>query len=238
MKINWSYIKLVLFIGITIFLFSFSNQRNAQRKLKGVEVNFLEDTNPFLTHSMVNKLLIQNNTPTSSIPKETLVLKDIEARLLQNPMVQQADVFLTIDGVLTASIQQRKPIGRVVGKKSCYLDQEGKIMPLSTVYSSRVPIITGFNKENVTQLTPLLLKIKNDAFMQKIISGVHLNNQNNIELYLRKEDFKVQFGNLKNIDKKIQNFKAFYNKAQRDKILNRFSDINLQFESQVVATKI
>jgi len=40
-----------------------------------------------------------------------------------------------------------------------------------------------------------------------------------------------------NLDKKISNLKAFYQKAKKDKTLYKYSKVNLQFENQVVCTK-
>ena len=73
--------------------------------------------------------------------------------------------------------------------------------------------------------------------MKQIVSGLHKNRNGTVELILRKEGFKIQFGDLEHIDKKIQNFKAFYQKAKKDKRLSAYNLVDLQFGSQVVATK-
>ena len=50
-------------------------------------------------------------------------------------------------------------------------------------------------------------------------------------------DFEIVIGNLDKLDKKINNLKAFYQKAKKDKTLEKYSIVNLQFENQVVCTK-
>lgn len=238
MKGRWGFIKLVLVIVLAGVLFGFARQRNMARTISPhIDIKFTDENNPFITFTAVNKLLIQNSDSVTSIPKETLVLKEMEDRLLKNPMVRDAQVFITIDGSLGAKIEQRNPIARVVGLTHFYIDEDGKKMPLSSVYSARVPLITGSSKTDFTELTPLLLKLKNDAFMKQIVSGLHKNRNGTVELILRKEGFKIQFGELKHIDKKIQNFKAFYQKAKKDKRLSAYHLVDLQFGSQVVATK-
>ena len=114
MKVNFGFIKLALVLVIVGLLFGFTNQRNDVRKLKSIEVEFTDENSPFITLSAVNKLLIQNGDSVTSIAKETLVLKEMESRLLEHPMVRDAQVFVTVDGELRAKIEQRKPIGRVV----------------------------------------------------------------------------------------------------------------------------
>ena len=41
----------------------------------------------------------------------------------------------------------------------------------------------------------------------------------------------------KQLDKKINNLKAYYNKALKNNLLNSYSKVNLKFDNQVVCTK-
>jgi len=237
MKANFGIIKLLLALVLIGLLFGFTNQRNDLRKLKGVEVEFTDENSPFITLSTVNKLLIQNSDSVTSIAKETLVLKEMESRLVQHPMVRDAQVFVTVDGELRAKIEQRKPIGRVAGSPNYYVDEDGSKMPLSKVYAARVPLITGTSKNNFAELKPLLLKLREDEFMNQSVVGLHKNSDGTVELKMRMMNFKVSFGKVKDIDKKFQNFKAFYKKAKKDKTLTAYNLVNLQFGNQVVAIK-
>ncbi|MBZ0327258.1 MAG: cell division protein FtsQ/DivIB [Altibacter sp.] len=237
MRVNWGFFKFLVLTALIVFLFSFTKKRNETRKITKIDIEFLDENDPFITLQTVNKLLIQNSDSLTSIDKETLVLKEMEDRLLKNPMIRDAEVFMTVDGLLGAKIEQRNPIGRVAASPNYYLDSDGKKMPLSLVYSSRVPIITGSSASNFKEVTPLLLKINDDPFMKKSVVGLHVNKDGTIDLKLRKHDFRVQFGRPEMIEKKFQNFKAFYKKTQLDSTLTGYSLVNLEFDSQVVATK-
>jgi len=182
-------------------------------------------------------LLIQNSDSVTSIAKETLVLKEMEYRLLNNPMVREAQVFVTVDGRLGAEIEQRNPIARVSGSPNYYVDEDGKRMPLSKMYSARVPLITGVSKNNFKELTPLLLKLRDDEFMKQSVVGVHQNSNGTVIFRMRKQSFNVFFGKIENIDKKFQNFKAFYQKLKKDKTTTKYNLVNLEFGNLVVATK-
>lgn len=237
MKRSIEILKFMLLLGLMAFLFSFSKQRNENRKLSNIDIEFLDENSPLLTYNTVNKLLIQNHANVTSIGKETLVLKKMEQRLQQNPMVRDAQVFVSIDGTLGAKIEQRNPIGRVSASPDYYLDADGKKMPLSKVYSARVPIIVGVSKNNFSELTTLLLKINEDEFMKQSVIGLNRKADGTIEIELRKIDFKVLFGKPEHIDKKFQKFKAFYKKTKQDSTLFRYKMVNLNFENQVIATK-
>ena len=237
MKRSIEIIKFIILLGIIAFLFSFTKKRNDARKLTKLDVEFVDENSPFITFNTVNKLLIQNQAKVTSIGKETLVLKKMEQRLQENPMVRDAQVYVSVDGTLGAKIEQRKPIGRVSASPDYYLDADGKMMPLSGVYSARVPLITGISKNNFTEVTQLLLKINDDEFMKQSVVGLNRKMNGEIELELRKTNFKVLFGKPENIEKKFQNFKAFYKKTKQDSTLYGYNMVNLKFESQVIATK-
>ena len=237
MKRSIEIIKFIILLGIIAFLFSFTKKRNDARKLTKLDVEFVDENSPFITFNTVNKLLIQNQAKVTSIGKETLVLKKMEQRLQENPMVRDAQVYVSVNGTLGAKIEQRKPIGRVSASPDYYLDADGKMMPLSGVYSARVPLITGISKNNFTEVTQLLLKINDDEFMKQSVVGLNRKMNGEIELELRKTNFKVLFGKPENIEKKFQNFKAFYKKTKQDSTLYGYNMVNLKFESQVIATK-
>lgn len=238
MMFKWRYIRLLVLISLIGFLMSFSQQRNASRTLTSIDIKFLDDNSPFITLSTVNKLLIQNSLPITSIAKETLVLKEMESRILHNPMVRKAQVFVTIDGTLGAQIEQRNPIARVAGSANFYLDEDGQKMPLSVVYSARVPLITGSSKSDFTELTPLLMAIRKDSFMNQMVTGLHEKGNGEVVFAMRKQKFRVLFGLPEDIDRKFKNFKAFYHKINKDEKLTAYSLVDLRFGNQVVATKL
>src|SRR5690606_23919582 len=187
-------LKFVFLLALMVFLFGFSKKRNDKRNLSKIEVEFIDANTPFITHNTVNKLLIQNKVEVTGIGKETLVLKEMEKRLQENPMVREAQVYVTIDGILGARIEQRDPIGRVSLRylgTDYYLDSDGRKMPLSAVYSARVPLVTGISESDYEEITPLLLKIREDDFMRHNVVGLNKKSNGEIELELRKVNLNV-----------------------------------------------
>ncbi|NAS29479.1 hypothetical protein GTQ40_00700 [Flavobacteriaceae bacterium R38] len=237
MKFNWNYIKFFSGLFLIIVLFSFTNERNNRRKLSTMDIDFVEGNNDFITYPMVNKLLIQNEDTLINVAKENLALGKLENTLNTNEMIQEAHVYLTVNGKLGAKIKQRRPIARVHGKEPFYIDAEGKWMPLSPVYSARVPLITGtIDKNKLDDVFALSQFIEQDDFLNKNIVGVHKRG-NKFELKLRIDDFIVLLGDVDQMERKFRNFKAFYQKSQKDKTLAQYSIVNLQYNNQVVCTK-
>ncbi len=239
MRINWNYLKIiVLFICITM-LYAFSNQRNAERKISGIEHEFVGEQSLFVNKDMVNKLLIQKYGSLKNVPKERVVLNTIEEVIQTDEMVKNAQVYLTVDGELKSKIEQRQPIGRVEGVSKFYLDKDGESMPLSRIYSARVPIITGkITGKSLEDVYVILKYINEDDFLRKNVIGIHIEDEENYQLKFRLESFVVQLGDVKDLEEKFNNFKAFYTKANRDKTLDDYLVVSLEFNNQVVCTKI
>lgn len=237
MKINWNYIKTFLLIGVVFFLFAFAEKRNHNRVLSEVNLHFTNSENLYLTEEAVNKLLIQNGVKIKSIGKETLDLSKVETLLEAHDIIENAEVFMTVDGKLGAKITQRKPIARVVDGVPFYLDRQGLKMPLSQHYSARVPLVTGISEDHLQEIHPLVTYIRNDEFLTKHVTELNRLNNGKYLLRLRQLDFVVLLGTVSDIETKFKNFKAFYQKAMKDKKLNAYKKVDLQFGDQVVCTK-
>ena len=170
-------------------------------------------------------------------PKETLVLKEMEARLLLHPMVRKAQVYVTIDGVLGAKIEQRKPIARVSGAESFYIDEDGIPMPLSPLYAARVPLVNGDALLYVGQVHELILTLNQDAFMGPRLVSITVGRDGQMVLGLRDTDFAIVLGPVVRVQEKLKNFKAFYQKLAQTEELKGYKNIDLRYNNQVVATK-
>ena len=241
MKIK-KFLKYVLFLLLTVslgFLYSFSSKRNSRKIIGKPTVEFKAGENNFLTHAMVNKLLIQNNESVQNKAKSVINLYGLENTVLQNPYVEEVAVFLTIDGQLKTTVKQRTPIARIIaGNSSYYIDKQGVNIPLSDNYSARVLLISGIeNDENTKEILPLITLILDDNFLEKEIIGIEKMKNNEYQFSVRSGDYKIDFGKLTKIDVKFKKLKAFYNKTFVDKTIQNYKTITLKYHNQVVCTK-
>jgi len=236
---NWTNIRLILMFVVVIFLFSFTSDRNENRKLIKSTVIFVGDNAPFVRQETVNKLLIENNQDASSIQKVNLDLNKLEATLDAQDMIEKSDVFVSIDGVLKAVVKQKTPIARVFGSGgSFYIDYKGNRMPLSTNFTARVPLVSGgINKKNNEDLSDLFRVIYDDAFLKKNIIGIQIMPNGTLKMLNRNFDYQIDFGKMINVERKFKNYKAFFQKAVLDSSLYKYKKIDLRFTEQVVCTK-
>ena len=238
MRINWNLIKGVLLLGLVVFLYAFSSHKNNNRFVTKVAVEFTGNENVYITTEMVNKLLIQNQEHLYNVPKDNLDLKEMELLIESNDMIKSAQVYLTVKGEVRTKIEQKQPIARVYSNTTFYIDEDGLWMPLSPQHSARVPLVTGIvEKEDLEAVYAMALKVYTDPFLKTYITEIHQNENKEISLKMRLLEFEILVGTLENLDKKMNNLKAFYQKAKKDKVLDVYKSVNLQFDNQVVCTK-
>jgi cell division protein FtsQ len=238
-KINWHTIRLVFIVFMMIFLYSFSSKRNSERKISKIDIKFESNENMFLTHEMVNNLLIQNLGSDKNIQIDKVNLNTLETVLDDHEMIEKAQVFSTIDGLLNTRIIQKTPIIRVItDNESYYLDSKGDKMALSQNFSARVPLVSG-EVSNTTEKPYLLLfnEIKKDDFLSKNITGAQIMPSGNVVLTNRSYEYKIAFGKPIDVEKKLKNYKAFFQHAIKDTLIKNYKEVNLMFTQQVVCKK-
>jgi cell division protein FtsQ len=224
---------------LVVFLYGFSHQKNNIIKVRDIAIEFEEGNNLFMNYQMVNKLLIQNGTTVKNKAKSVIDLHLLEANVVSHPMVEDAAVFLTVDGLLKARIKQRTPIARVLSStKSYYIDRQAKVMPLSMNYSARVMLITGdIKEEDIKEIHLLTTTILKDDFLQKQLISIQKMQNNEFVLNARIGGQKIFLGKIEKLDKKLMNLKSFYSKTIADKTIDNYASINLKYNNQVVCTK-
>ena len=236
LRINWSYIKGLFLLALVVFLYGFSQHKNNTKKVRDIVVEFEAGNNLFMDVEMVNKLLIQNNRPLKNQAKSVIDLHKLETKVRLHPMVENAAVFLTIDGLLKTKVKQRTPIARVVvNGAGYYIDKQAKTMPLSANYSARVLLVYGdINKAAIKEVHYLATTILKDAFLKKQIVDIQKLPNNEFILGTRIGEQKILLGSSKNLSEKFKHLKSFYNKAMADKTINNYASINLKYNNQVV----
>ncbi len=231
-------IGIMFALGVLMLLFLFSEKRNNRRKVVQDKVEFIGDQRLFLSEDFVNKLLIQKVKNDSIPTKETLVLKEKEDLIKDEVYVDNAEVYMSVNGHISAQVKQRVPIARIYGAQPKYIDVSGKLMPLSKNNSVRVPLVYYFLPKHKTDLLVLLEKIKEDYFLEKLVVGINCLPNNTYGLRMRNHDFLVHIGNISQLDLKFKNLKAFYAKAQKDNLFDAYALVNLGVTNQVICTKI
>ena len=235
----WTNVRLVLMFGTVIFLYAFTSKRNEARKTGKVVVEFVNKAELFVSYETVNKLLIEKGQHLKTIGKDKVVLNTLEKTLNEHDMIQKSEVFVSVDGVLKAMVTQRTPIARIFNDEgSFYIDSKGDRMPLSAIQTARLPLVLGeITNKNDKEIYDLLLIIYNDDFLKKNITGIEILPSGSLRMTNRNYNYEIEFGKTVEVKRKFDNYKAFFQKAVHDTLIDKYKVINLKFTQQVVCTK-
>jgi cell division protein FtsQ len=242
-KFNWKNLwisaRLLLMIALVVFLYSFTSKRNDARKTEKAVVEFVNKAELFVSYETVNKLLIEKGGELKTIGKDKVVLNRLEKMLNEHEMIQKSEVFVSINGVLKAMVTQRTPIARIFDEEgSFYIDSKGTKMPLSGIQTARLPLVLGeITKENQKKMYDLLWFIYNDDFLKKNITGIEILPSGSLRMTNRNYNYDIEFGKTIEVERKFDNYKAFFQKAVHDTLIDKYKIINLKFTQQVVCTK-
>ena len=233
-----SIFKIIAIIIVSVGLYGFSYSTYEQKELSGVNVKVYPVNQPFIDELMITNLLTKNQDKASDELITNLNLAKLEKQISQNKMVANASVFLTVDGILSANVYQRKPVARLVTDEAfMYIDQKGKLMPTSANFSARVPLAYGFNETEIKKYDFIFNYIHKDQLYKKLITEISLKKDLGIVLATRLNNFTIQLGKHENLVKKLNNFKAFYQYLNKKDQLNHYNTIDLRFGKQVIASK-
>ncbi|MBV6485091.1 MAG: hypothetical protein KFKLKKLM_01644 [Flavobacteriales bacterium] len=184
---------------------------------------------------------------------------ELERKIGNNSAVKDAQVYKTIDGKLNIDVKQRKPIVRIFSiNDSYYMDEFGKLMPLSTKYTSRLMVVNGYVNEpfsiryqlNYSELTDTLASITllddiyilasyidKSPFWRAQIEQVYVNKDFEFELIPKVGNHKIVLGGVDNLTTKLNKLMIFYKKGLSKTGWNEYSEINLKYKYQIVCTK-
>ena len=235
MRFNWSKILLVFVFIFSIGILYASNYFNNNRVIEDIDV-VIQPNSSFYISSDSIKESIKRYIYTI---KDSISISKIEDELDKNNFIEKSQVYTMVGNKLFVNVKQKEPVARVITNDSIfYLDKNSNFMSLSKLHSADVPIIFGFNQfSDLNYLTKISLMIRDDKFLNQNISQIIINDSQHINLKLSGINTFIELGHNNKLEKKIQNLKAFYNRAISKNDIEKYRKINLQFENQVVAVK-
>jgi cell division protein FtsQ len=263
MKKLKSILVWILIVAYVAVAMSFVKERRNKILCHDIKVSILDSLhNGFITINDIEDFMHETDMNVIGTPVSSINTKNIEQRLKQYSSVKNAEVYVTLEGDIRVEIDQRNPIIRIINKRgqSYYIDQEGTIMPLSSKYSSHVLIANGnivehfevnrtrdifcrtedenWNKNRmVCDLYELSKFIYQDEFWKSQIEQIYVNEESEFELIPRVGAHIIFLGSIENYEKKFRNLRAFYLQGLNNVGWNKYEEINLKFDNQVICTK-
>jgi len=201
------------------------------------------------------KTMIRTHNKVLEQMVKTVNTVQLEKDIAKNPYVKEVDVYLNIFGDVMVNVREKEPVLRIYNlqNKSCYVDKDGNLFPLSTSFAPRVlpangyiktKLITGKNIHDKiyrhTSLPALYLlaeKIGANDFLKANISQLFVNSKGAIDMVPELGRYVIHFGDSSDMNIKLENFEAFTKQVFAHGGWSKYRSINLEYTNQIVCTK-
>jgi cell division protein FtsQ len=218
----------------------FANGNN-DRVCKSCEIELTDSTQyKLISEKEISNLLNEHQLNPIGKTLSKIKTEDIEKLLKDNPLIKTAECYKTPSGIVHVKIHQRTPKFRIIGLESFYVDTEKKWMPASPNFSAYVPIVSGrITKSMATgEMFDFVSFLEDNPFWNAQIEQIYVRDDLKIELVPRVGDAIIILGRLENYKSKLEKLRKLYLNGFKTIGWNRYSKIDLEYEDQVICTKI
>ena len=187
--------------------------------------------------------------------------KKIESFLMQNPYIEQAQVYQTLKGVLNIEIKQREPILRIytLRNKEYYIDKLGKVILIDDNQLTDVVVASGnvdVNNSNLdknldtidienkkgfdktlSNIYYIAQKLASDSILNYQIDQIYVPAKGNYELIPKIGNYIIRIGENKDLEEELIKLRYLYKEAFSRNGWDNHSFVDLRFRHQVVCTK-
>ena len=238
------WIKIIsqfLFVGGIIFLLAFTNTRYSNKTCIDYRIILADENTSLITRGEIILLMesIQDSIVGTTITE--VPIYEIERKIESLNDVQNAEVYINMEGMLHINVIQKKAIVRISPKdgKDFYMDSEGSIFGLSHNYTEHLLIANGNIQDSIDYMTVLDLAkyISSDSLWNAQIVQIYLKQSKEIELVPRVGDHTILLGDITNYQEKLRKLYLFYEKGVNQVGWNDYKEINIKFRNQIVCVK-
>jgi cell division protein FtsQ len=243
-------IWIIMGIGAIVLLVAAIKRKDAQHcsgmsiTIEGVDNNFFVDKKD-IAHTITSVV----GGGVTGKAMTAFDLKKLEIALQKDIWVKTAQLFFDNNNKLVVKVIEREPVARVFTTTGTtfYIDSSLAMLPLSEKFSARLPVFTGFpsDKAVLSQQDSALLKdiltvsmaIQKDSFNMAMIDQVDITSQRIFEMVPKIGNTIIVFGDATDVAAKFYKLQLFYKEVMVKTGWNKYSEINVQYNGQVVAKR-
>ncbi|MDD3877405.1 MAG: hypothetical protein PHT69_12355 [Bacteroidales bacterium] len=249
----------ILITSIIIFLLIRSQKQQNKRLCTALIINIDDNREGSLvSHEEIEQLIrdsigiLVDNKKLSEID-----LQKINRIISRSQLIEDVTVFSSLDGEIIVEITQRKPVVRVFNSlgESFYIDKKGIMFPLSQNHTERVVVASGYinepyralqktdnkgltlSRQILNNIYKVALYISEDNFWNAMISEIIAAENGDLELVPVTGGHKVLFGDVDNIQEKLENLLIFYKEVSNKSSWNKYKTINIKFKDLIYCTE-
>ncbi len=246
-----------LFAGL-VMATGFSLQSNMAKPCTVLEVNVISRSgNYFIDEAHIRNKLVAAFDTLENRRIDPLLLGQINDMVQEIPFIKHAEVYRTINGSLKVNAVLRDPLARIINSnnQSFYIDTEGKMFPLSDMFTARVMLVTGnirtrysagadlaINPDGEVEsglqgLFELASYIHADEFWRAFTDHITVLPGGKYELVPKNGAHIIEFGEATDIAEKFSKLLVFYQNGLSRLGWDHYKRVNLEFNNQIICSK-
>jgi cell division protein FtsQ len=226
-------------IGMIMLLAAAVRGRNKERlRSYTIEIN-AGPGGAFLKQADVERLLQRS---TAGVRGELLALfnlRQVEQKIKSHVWIRDVQLYFDNQDVLHVKVKEKVPLARLftISGGSCYLDEQGRLMPLSLEKTIKVPVFTGLS-DSVLSKKPDTVLLLRDSFWASQVAQIDFTSEQQWELVPVVGDHIVKLGSLNDVEGKLRRLLIFYQQVLSKAGLGRYRMIDVRFDGQVLAGSV
>lgn len=241
-----------LLIGLGgLLLLAASVRSTKERRCTGLEITISgSGRSLFIDEAEVRRILVEHvGSRVQGLPVAQFDLHAIEKAIRKDIWVKDASLFFNNNGALRIKVTEREPVARIFSRNggSFYVDSSLMILPLSNLFSARLPVFTGFPTDHrvlirrdsllLRQVCDLSRFIQEDSLLSAMVEQVDITPSGEFEIVPKLGDMVIAFGDATNAAEKFRRILLFYKEVLLKGNMGRYNRISVKYDGQVVASQ-
>ncbi|WP_332913542.1 cell division protein [Algoriphagus boritolerans] len=228
-------------------LYRLCRKTNPRQSYRGLEVDLKAVSGVYFVEEKEIEAILKSAFPElqAGLPISDVPLAAVESRLSGHPFIKSVETFIGQKGILKVTLNQHEPIARIARPMAAdgYLTTEGRIIPTSPSYTSRVLILEGAYAEqlmdqgsvdSMPELMPLIRFVTENEFWNAQVSELEINRRDDIRVYQQVGKQVIEFGDALDFESKFRRIEVLYKEILPRKGWNAYERISVKFKNQIV----
>ena len=257
MSFNWKYLTIQIIVGLLLagvllgayFLGKAEEEKIHCKDIKvKVEDKFLTR---FVTENGVKEYITSEYEGIIGKKLGEIDLMKVKNILTDKIAISECNAYLSNDGYLHVTVQQRKPVVRFYTPEyGFYSDADGYLIPIQATFAADVPVIDGYipldttdvktgcpsepkKVEWLSRIVSMSRMIDESSTWRGAISQIHCNEKGDLVIITKFGKEKFLFGHPTDVSAKLEKMQIYYERiaAQEGK---QYNMVDLRFDKQIV----
>ena len=238
------YLLLIVILTVTL---AFTSRKVKNVTCDNIEVKYDENESIHISKDEIRRIVMSADNQLIGKKFEQINAEFIEKEIEKHQAVLNAEVFKVVAadsarfrGVLGIRVQHREPVLRLMSTNgSYYMDRTGEQIPVSSSYSAKALVVTGYFSEEFAkeELLPFALFLEENPFWKAQIGQMHVEQSGNVLLTPLIGNHLIELGAMENFQEKLRNMKVFYEQILVRNNWDKYERISLKYKNQIVAKK-